>query len=91
MKWLIFFLSLIDVLAGLTLYYGLTYISFYLASLMIIKGIYSLLTSISAGYYFDWMGLIDFITGILLYFNLFNVFGLITILKGLYSLILSLF
>ncbi len=80
-----------DVLAGLVLYYNIRVIAFYLTYFMMVKGIYSLLTSISSGYYFDWMGAIDLITGILLYFDVFNVFGLITILKGLYSLILSLF
>ncbi|MCW1296262.1 MAG: hypothetical protein OH319_01110 [Candidatus Parvarchaeota archaeon] len=59
--------------------------------LYIIKGSWSIFSSASVGYYYDWMGFVDMTTGISLlfaYYNVynFNIFGVIMIIKGLFCL-----
>jgi hypothetical protein len=69
-----------------------------MAAYSLFKGIFSLLSSIGIGYYFDWMGIIDMITGIMLlllmwgfYFNFIQTIGIVASLKGLYCLLRGLF
>ena len=88
-------LSLVDVLTGWLYFYDKDISSFILIGLLwfhLIKGALSLLGSISVGYFFDWMGTIDFLAGIAVLFRgadilvgFFSVvmFGLI--LKGIYT------
>ena len=58
------------------------------------KGVWSLFSCIAVGYFFDWMGMLDTLSGIALLllhngtsFGLFSILGLVMILKGLYSLV----
>lgn len=58
----------------------------------ILKGLYSLATAASSGFYFDVLGILDLLAGIFLlltygsiFFDFFVYFGIIMILKGLYS------
>lgn len=61
----------------------------------IMKGIWSIISSIAASYYFDWMGLTDLLNGICLLLvrfniffpNLFKIVGVIMIIKGLYIIL----
>ena len=88
-------LSFLDVVGGALLTFkvgGLLAIAFGLYHFF--KGILSIGSSASTGYFFDWMGWIDLISGIGLFLfseNLFllSSFGLITLLKGVYSLALA--
>lgn len=87
-------LSVLDVVAGFTLVLskqpGLLVKSLGLFSLL--KGGWSLMSSFSANYYFDWMGWLDLVTGACLLLTSFNivfgfysVVGLIQVMKGVYS------
>ncbi len=88
-------LSFLDVFGGALLTFqigGLLAIAFGVFHTM--KGIFSLLSSIGSGYLFDWMGWVDLITGLGLFLFSENIyvlstFGIITLLKGVYSLALS--
>lgn len=94
------FISMLEVIAGALVYFHwfpwhpiFTYMSiFYL-----LKGIWSIVSSIASGFFYDWMGALDFITGIALMLifygtilDFFWIIGVAHILKGLYSLIFSL-
>jgi hypothetical protein len=70
----------------------------YMAAYSLLKGVISLLSSIGIGYYFDWMGTIDIIGGIMLLllmwgfsFGFIQTVGVIVILKGAYCFIRSFF
>jgi len=99
---LLFILSILDLIAGLLVILSQNFLLtsnafvFYFAIYSLGKGIVSLLTSIAVGYFFDWMGVIDVITGIALFMihsgsqlGIFKTIGIIILIKGLYSLILS--
>ena len=89
MLWL---LSTIDILSGLLLGLGWTgtFVTI-IGAIMLIKGVYSLITSLGVGYPFDWMGWTDLITGILILTS-FSIswFWIVPILKGTYSFLFSL-
>ncbi len=64
--------------------------------LIIIKGTYSIITSFNNGFYTDFMGIIDFISGVLLLIIIFGVLfefswivGIILGIKGFYTIISS--
>lgn len=69
---------------------------FYLALFLIAKGFWSITTSIAGGFYFDFMGGIDLIAGVVLFLMYsgvalpFWIFGIILLLKGIYSALFSL-
>jgi len=91
-------LSFIDIFIG----YSLMSSSFqnlfgYFAYILLAKGILSVLGSLGSGYLFDWMGYLDIIVGTALflttmkiYFAFFPTFGILMLLKGIYSLARSL-
>ncbi len=56
-----------------------------IAAIAIIKGIISLKGSFSSGYFFDWMGIMDVIAGIVLLGHWISWFGIFSIIKGVYS------
>jgi len=90
-------LGIIDIVVGIGLVFsgsleGVSII-FYLAMLGIIKGIYSIISAIAGGFYYDLLGFMDLVSGILLYFafsgshlGFFFYIGLVMVLKGLYSM-----
>ena len=84
-------LSLIDIVAGIFLLFKIfPGLAFWLGIIILLKGISSVVGSIFSKYFFDWMGFIDLIVGILLIFNLsVPWFWILPILKGSYTLILS--
>jgi hypothetical protein len=98
-------LGLIDIIAGIILIVGgLPYFQgsslvFGVAVLMIIKGIWSWLTNIASpqGLNLDPMGILDIITGLLLFlvisgvfFSIFALLGVLVIIKGVYSFVVGL-
>ena len=93
-------ISVIEVFAGaLVFFHSFPFhsIFIYMSIFYLLKGGWSVVSSLAAGYFYDWMGTLDFITGIalLLIFygtvlNFFWIIGIAHILKGLYSLIFSL-
>jgi len=82
-------LSLIDILAGISLAVP-NFLSFYLGIIMLLKGISSIVGSFASGFFFEIMGFIDLITGILLIFN-FNLpwFWILPVLKGIFCLLIG--
>jgi len=60
----------------------------------LIKGAWSIFSSGSLGYYYDWMGVIDMMSGInliFIYYKIpsFNLMGFLMIIKASYSLLSS--
>jgi len=95
-------LSLIDILAGALLYLSSGVVSIssvlllFVGVLVFVKGLWSLFSSFSVGNYLEWMGAIDFVGGLSLLFIFFKLFTIVhlflcvLLLKGIYSLSLSL-
>lgn len=86
-------LSALDILTGSSMLYNISFLFGYLIYLNLAKGIWSVITSFAAGYYFDWMGIMDVIAGgiILLWMkgiilSFFPTIGVIMIAKGIYSI-----
>ena len=90
--------GLLDLLAGILLAFSITgFFSTFFIYFAIIKGIWSIISSVITGYYYDWMGLTDLLIGIgllLLNFGISHPFfmfvGAVMILKGIYTLIYGL-
>lgn len=87
-------LSIIDVVAGGFLLLSAPHLANYFAFIFLIKGLFSLLSSFSMRYFFDWMGAVDVIVGIVfglmsfgLFFGFYSTIGWIVLLKGIYSII----
>jgi uncharacterized membrane protein HdeD (DUF308 family) len=89
-------LSAIDLFAGISITASGFFMTFgfvrYLGYICIIKGIASLIGSLASRYYFDWMGIIDVIAGIVILlmksgvsYSFFHIFGIVVIVKGIYS------
>ncbi|MBS3052692.1 MAG: hypothetical protein J4428_04970 [Candidatus Aenigmarchaeota archaeon] len=90
---LVKFMSLLDLIAGFFLISStdIPIIKFFIYY-SFIKGIVSIISSIALGYYYDWMGLTDLLTGIGLFFlssglpfAVFKLIGYVTILKAIYA------
>jgi hypothetical protein len=90
-------LGILDAVAGVCLFFPslagslLLYIAFYALA----KGIFSLMISIGSGYYGDWMGVADVVTGSLLMltffgfsYDFFRYVGILQIAKGLYCTVM---
>ncbi|MEM5802332.1 MAG: hypothetical protein QXQ18_03040 [Candidatus Aenigmatarchaeota archaeon] len=95
------FLSLLDILAGILIFiqdFPIFHSLFlYLGYIILTKGIWSVFSSIAAQYYLDWMGIVDIFAGSSLLFIFykipilpFHIIGVLAILKGIYSFLLSL-
>jgi len=91
-------LSIIDLLAGSLLLFNLHFFLNYITAIVALKGLFSIFSSLGAGYWFDWMGFVDILTAIaLLLFSFgvpatfFTTIAWIIIFKGIYCLIRSVF
>ena len=90
-------LGLIDIIAGILLIFNISNsIVFFIGIFILLKGIWSIITGASAGFYFDIPGLLDLAGGLLIILIAFGIFsevfvyfGLILIIKGLYSGVFS--
>ena len=67
-------LSIIDVVAGGFLLLHAPVFANYFAFIFLIKGLFSLLSSWSMRYFFDWMGIVDVIVGIVFGLMSFGLF-----------------
>lgn len=91
---LVKFMSLLDLIAGFFLISSMqTPIIHFFIYYAAIKGVVSIISSIALGYYHDWMGLTDLLTGIGLFllisgfpFDIFKLVGYATILKAIYAI-----
>ena len=87
-------LSILDIITALVYFLDLKSLVYLFALFSLMKGIISLLSSFFSGYFFDWMGLIDFLKGIVLIlfsfginWHWFDYVAWAILLKGVYSLI----
>lgn len=97
---LLFILSVLDALGAALILFGVKTpiigpFMIYFAYMILVKGIISISISFPAGY-FDWMGILDAIAGIVLIlisygtnFQIFYIFGIIYGLKAAYCLFRS--
>lgn len=95
-------LGLVDIIVGIILgvsgffdFVGISII-FIIGIIAVLKGIYSVVTALASGFYFDLLGVFDIISGILIYlaysgivYGFFVYIGIIMIIKGLYSLVMG--
>jgi len=64
---------------------------FYIAFFMLAKAAFSMVASFAVGYYMDWMGFTDMLTGAVLVlmffgisFDVFHYLGIFSLIKGIY-------
>lgn len=82
-------LGLFDIIVGVSLALP-NFLAFYIGIIILIKGIFSIAGSFAAKYFFDFMGFIDLVAGVILLLN-FSIpwFWLLPMIKGIYSLIVG--
>jgi uncharacterized membrane protein HdeD (DUF308 family) len=82
-------LGLLDILVGVSLLFP-NFLAFYIGVIILLKGISSIVGSFAVKYFFDVMGFIDVIAGVILLLN-FSIpwFWLLLMIKGIYSLIVG--
>ncbi len=82
-------LGLFDIIVGVSLAFP-NFLVFYIGIIVLIKGISSIVGSFAAKYFFDFMGFIDVIAGVILLLN-FSIpwFWLLPLIKGIYSLVVG--
>jgi len=82
-------LGLFDIVVGISLAFP-NFLAFYIGVIILLKGISSIVGSFAVKYFFDVMGFIDVIAGVILVFN-FSIpwFWLLPTIKGIYSLIVG--
>ena len=97
---LLWILGIIDIVAGAALslgglipYIGNGFIGT-IAAIMIIKGVWSIISAAANAFFFDIIGILDLVVGIMLllttlgiFLNFFVYLGIALILKGLWSII----
>ncbi len=92
-------LGVLEIFAGAIVYFHyfpIFVVFLWFGAIYIVKGIWSVVSSVAVGNFFDWMGAIDFLVGLtmisIFYGNIFWFFwiiGLAHLLKGTYTIILS--
>lgn len=91
-------ISILDFLAAILIFLGSASSIFLLsvAMLLLVKGVWTIFSSISSGFYFEVLGAIDFIAALVLvviYFGgsapFFWVIGLILLAKAIYTVLRS--
>ena len=96
---LLFILAIVDVLSGILIIFHPAFLSnllLYLGLICLAKGGWSLIAALTSKFYFDFLGLLDLVSGvflILLYYKftlpLLTVIGIMIILKGVWSMFFS--
>jgi len=92
MKIGLFVLALVDIFAGLSFFFK-PFSNYFIAGLILAKGIWSILV---ARPHFSLLGLLDCLTGVIIFLKVFGIssslfiyFGLVVLIKGVYSLVFS--
>ena len=83
-------LGFLDILAGISLIFP-NFLAFYIGLMVLIKGVSSVIGSFAVGFFFDVMGFIDLVVGIVLLLG-FSVpwLWILPMIKGIYSIIAGL-
>ena len=91
---LVAILAIVDMLAAGFILFNFHMFANYLAFIFLLKGLFSLASSLSMHYVFDWMGYFDVAAGICFlfmsfgwFFGFFSTVGWLILLKGIYSFI----
>ncbi|GEM_PF-2154057 len=90
---IVLILGALDIIAALWYFLDISFLSFTLGIIILLKGISSFLSAIYSRYYFDWMGITDILSGIILLFHSYSIhfsfgnyiIGLLAF-KGAYSI-----
>jgi uncharacterized membrane protein HdeD (DUF308 family) len=95
----LFMLALFDILSGLLLYFHPVFASdffIYFSIICLAKGGWSILSAFISKFYFEFLGVLDIVVGIFLFMlyrgislPFFSIFGVIIILKGIWSMFFS--
>lgn len=96
----LFILALFDIASGILLYFHPAFalnLFIYFSIICLAKGGWSILSAIISRFYFEFLGILDVIVGVFLFmlsrgmsFSFFSIFGVIIILKGIWSMFFSL-
>ena len=99
---LLLILGIVDVIGGILLGMSLlpgaggNPILFWFGVVFLLKGLYSLLTAMGSGFYFDILGMMDIVSGIFLFLatwsiinEIFLYLGIGMIIKGIYSMLMG--
>lgn len=96
------FLAIVDMLAGIAVMFpnfftSLSLLIFFLAIVHVLKGTWSILTSLADSFRYDVLGAIDLVTGGIMFalyanvtYSFFWVIGAVVMFKGIWSLLFSL-
>jgi uncharacterized membrane protein HdeD (DUF308 family) len=91
---LVAILAIVDILAGVFILFNSPIFANYFAFIFLLKGLFSLASSLSMHYIFDWMGYSDVAAGICFlfmsfgwFFGFFTTIGWLILLKGIYSFV----
>ena len=95
------FVGVLDIITGLMVHYSLSFsfsnfsIVIFLSFFYLSLGIWSVITNVLKGNYYDWRGVVDVINGVSLFlvysgniFDLLRLIGIMIIIKGGLSLFL---
>lgn len=95
----LFMLAVFDVLSGILLYFHPSFAAgllIYFSIICLAKGGWSILSAVISRFYFEFLGLLDVVVGIFLFMlsrgislPFFSIFGIIIILKGIWSMFFS--
>lgn len=94
---LLLLLGVFDLVVSFSIFYPLKQVGFLLVVLMTAKALFSIFSSFAYRYFFDWMGWLDLIAALTLYFSLLGVWhsfflfvALLLGAKGLWSILSAL-
>ncbi|MBU0953475.1 MAG: hypothetical protein KKA90_03585 [Nanoarchaeota archaeon] len=103
MSFMLIILGAIDIIAGIVLTltgivsFADNQLVFILAIIFILKSLYSLVTAMAAGFFFDVLGWFDLFAGFILLLATWEItfgfviwIGIIMIIKGIYSIVMGL-
>jgi len=92
---LLLLLGILDLSAALSLIFEVKFLALGLGLIMLIKGINSLVSSFLVKYFYDWLGFLDFLTGLALicvHYEIilpFKFIGILELIKAFYCLVQS--
>lgn len=96
---ILFLLGILEIFAGVIVYFHyfpILEFFLWLGLIYTLKGAWSIVSSVAYSYWYDWMGVLDLLAGLVMilifYGNIFSFFwivGLAHIMKGLYTVVVS--
>ncbi len=91
---IVYFLSVLDIISSVWYFLGINFFLLTFGLIVFLKGLIGFLSSISMRYYYDWMGAIDILAGLVIILSSFSVsipYGkdivLLLAIKGTYTFV----